>query len=106
MPNQWTPLPIEQGGTGGTTPLSARRALGLQVPTGGAANVNFLPAGAGAVARSVQSKERERISVLDYFANGASGAAVDPTGVLDSYLGIQAAINYANSVGAILFFPP
>jgi len=30
MPNPWTPLPIEEGGTSGTTPFSARRALGLQ----------------------------------------------------------------------------
>lgn len=28
-PTNWTPLPIEDGGTGGTTPASARRALGL-----------------------------------------------------------------------------
>lgn len=29
MPTNWTPLPIEDGGTGGTTPFSARRALGI-----------------------------------------------------------------------------
>jgi hypothetical protein len=92
MVTKWNPLPIEEGGTDGTTPRSARRALGLEISTGGAANVNFLQSGTGAVARSVQSKERDAISVLDFAANGVSGVPVDPTGVVDSTLGIQAAI--------------
>jgi hypothetical protein len=28
-PNTWTPLPIDEGGTGGTTKPSARKGLGL-----------------------------------------------------------------------------
>ncbi len=58
-------------------------------------NVTYTPAGAGAVARTVQAKERESVSVTDFYANGVSGVAVDPTGVVDSSAGIQAALNLA-----------
>lgn len=72
----------------------------------GASIVGYLPAGTGAVATTVQSKLRERISVLDFPANGVSGARVDPSGVIDSGLGIQAAIDYVSSTwGDTLHFP-
>ena len=54
--------------------------------------ISFIQAGIGAIARSLQDKARESVSVLDFYANGVSGVAVDPTGVVDSTLGIQAAI--------------
>jgi len=57
-----------------------------------------MPAGAGAVATTVQSKFRESVSVLDFCANGVSGAPVDPTGVIESTLGFQAAINTGKRV--------
>ena len=60
----------------------------------GSSLVGFIQSGTGAVARTVQDKGRETVSVLDFYANGVSGVAVDPTGVIDSTLGIQAAINY------------
>lgn len=101
MPTKWNPLPIEEGGTDGTTPKSARRALGLEISTGGAANVNFLQSGTGAVARTVQSKERDAISVLDFAANGVSGVPVDPTGVVDSTLGINAALSSMPAGGTL-----
>jgi len=63
--------------------------------SGSAANIVYLPAGTGAVATTVQAKERERVSVLDFFANGVSGVAVDPTGIIRSDLGIQAALVYS-----------
>jgi hypothetical protein len=69
-----------------------------QAGSGGASLVGYLPGGTGAVASTVQGKLRERVSVLDFYANGVSGVAVDPTGAIDSTLGIQAAIDYANSV--------
>lgn len=53
----------------------------------------FQGAGTGAVATTVQAKLRETVSVLDFYANGVSGAKVDPTGIIDSTLGIQAALN-------------
>jgi hypothetical protein len=67
----------------------------------GASLVGFVQSGAGAVARTAQDKGRETVSVLDFYANGVSGAAVDPTGVIDSTLGIQAAIDTAQRV----YFP-
>ena len=71
----------------------------------GSSLVGFIQSGTGAVARTVQDKARESVSVLDFYANGVSGVAVDPTGVVDSYLGIQAAIT-ATPLGATLVFPP
>jgi hypothetical protein len=58
-----------------------------------ASSMTFTYAGTGAVSTTVQSHIREQVSVLGFAANGVSGALVDPTGVLDSTLGIQAAIN-------------
>jgi hypothetical protein len=57
----------------------------------GASLVGFVQSGAGAVARTAQDKGRETVSATDFYANGVSGPAVDPTGVLDSTLGVQAA---------------
>jgi len=65
---------------------------------GNADQITYFPAGTGAVATTVQSKLRQSVSVLDFFANGVSGAAVDPTGVVPSHLGIQAAINTGKAV--------
>ena len=59
----------------------------------GSSLVGFTQSGTGAVARTVQDKARESVSVLDFYANGVSGVSVDPTGAVDSTLGIQAAIN-------------
>lgn len=63
-----------------------------------ASQIQFTPSGTGAVARSVQSKERDVVSVLDFFANGVSGVAVDPTGVVDSSGGFNAAALVAKRV--------
>jgi hypothetical protein len=46
----------------------------------------YVPAGTGAVATTVQAKLRESVSVLDFGA--------DPTGVADSTAAIQAALDY------------
>lgn len=67
----------------------------------GSSLVGYLPAGIGAVDTTVEAKLRESVSVLDFYANGVSGVAVDPTGVVDSTLGIQAAIN--TGAGKILY---
>lgn len=72
----------------------------------GSGLVGYQPAGTGAVATTVQSKLRETVSVTDFYANGVSGARVDPTGVIDSTAGIQAAIDAAFMLGgADVFFP-
>ena len=64
----------------------------------GSSLVGYMPDGVGAVVTTVRTKLREQVSVLDFYANGVSGVAVDPTGVVDSTLGIQAAINTGKRV--------
>lgn len=56
--------------------------------------ISFIQSGTGAVPRTVQDKLRETISVTDFYANGVSGAKVDPTGSIDSTLGIQKALDF------------
>ena len=64
----------------------------------GAEMVGYLAPYTGAVGRTQASKNADTVSVLDFYANGVSGAAVDPTGVLDSTGGLQAAINTGKKV--------
>jgi hypothetical protein len=63
----------------------------------GAALIRFLQAGAGAVARTLQDKGRERVSVKDYGAVGDN--------VTNDTAAIAAAVTYALSVGAVLYWP-
>lgn len=64
----------------------------------GSSLVGFLQAGTGAVTRTVQSKLRDTVSVLDFGA--------DPSGVSDSTAAIQAALNYAATLtGCTVFMP-
>ena len=70
----------------------------LSLPDG-SSNIGFLQAGTGAVARTVQSKEREQISVRDFGAVG--------DGVANDAPAIQAAVNLAQSLGGgVVLFPP
>jgi hypothetical protein len=64
----------------------------------GASSVGFVQPYAGAI-------PQQFVSVLDFYANGVSGAAVDNTGLVDSRLGIQAAINAAATLGKFLYVP-
>jgi hypothetical protein len=67
-------------------------------PGKGADLVGYLAPFTGAVARTQASKNADVVSVLDFYANGVSGVGVDPTGVVDSTLGIQAALNLCGGV--------
>ena len=82
-------------------------AFGMLLPSIAPAqivNPAFIQSGGGAAARAVTDKARESVSVLDFYANGVSGARVDKTGVTDSTGGIQAAIN-SLSAGGVVHFP-
>lgn len=62
-----------------------------------ATKLSFLQAGTDAVYRTVQDKLRDVVSVTDFGAVG--------DGVADDTAAIQAALNYAASIGGCLFFP-
>ncbi len=98
--------------TGNSTMATSEQVVASMetlVASSGASLVGYMPVGTGAKTTTVEAKLRGSVSVLDFFANGDSGAAVDPTGVVDSTLGIQAAINTGKAVyipkGAYLIDP-
>jgi hypothetical protein len=66
--------------------------------SGGSALVGFIQAGTGAVARTMQDKTRETVSVMDFGAVG--------DGTADDTLAVQAAIDAVAVAGGILFVPP
>jgi hypothetical protein len=65
--------------------------------------VSYTPAGSGAVVTNVQAKLRETVSVKDFGAvgdsNGTTGNGTDDT------VAIQAAVDFANATGRIVFIP-
>jgi hypothetical protein len=64
----------------------------------GSSMIGFIQAGTSAVATTAQAKMRETISVKDFGAVGDD--------VADDTTKIQAAINYANTIGGDVYFPP
>jgi hypothetical protein len=74
-----------------SAPAAGERFSGVVVNVD-ASEVSYSPTGTGSIARTVQAKLRETVSILDF-------AGVDPTGVTGSSVGIQAAIDSgANTV--------
>ena len=63
-----------------------------------AADLLFTPAGANAVQRTVQDKERDIVSVKDFGATG--------DGLTDDTTSLQNALDAVRAVGGELFFPP
>ena len=80
-----------------SAPAATDRFSGVVVDVD-ATDVAYTPAGTGAAPTTVQGKLRDTVSVTDFYANGVSGARVDPTGAIDSTLGIQAAIDTGKDV--------
>lgn len=98
-------MPTGQVGAGRWVRYNLNRA-DMAAPAGSRL-IGYEAKAANAVIKTAQEKMRERVSVLDFCANGVDGVAVDPTGVLDSTLGLQAARNYvaANPTRVKLVFP-
>lgn len=66
---------------------------------GDSSNLDFIPAGTGAVTTTIQSKLRQIVSVTDFGAVG--------DGTTDNALAFQRAFNYANSIGGCgIYIPP
>ena len=76
--------------------VSASIGSAALVASSGSNLIGFVQAGSGAIGRTVQSKLRDVISVLDFGA--------DPTGIVDSTSAIQTAIS-AVPDGGTLFVP-
>lgn len=95
-PNTTDLLPIMQGGRMRQTTLGA---LFTQL-------LSFVQSGTGAGPTDLQTRGRNWVLVTDFYANGSSGALVDPTGVTDSTTGIQNAINSFGSGSGTVIFPP
>jgi hypothetical protein len=66
--------------------------------SGGSNLIGFLQAGTGAVATTVQTKLRERVSILDFGASTSNSSTANTTA-------IQAAVDYAQTIGATVIFP-
>ena len=75
--------------------VSASIGSAALVASSGSSLIGFIQAGSGAVARTAQSKMRDFVNILDFGA--------DPTGVASSSTEIQAAADYANSIGGVLY---
>lgn len=71
---------------------SAASVDALAPPTG-AYHVGWKLYGFATAPRTVGDKLGDKPTILDYFANGVDGPLVDPTGVIDSGRGIQAALD-------------
>ncbi len=91
-------IPVYQPQNGDTRrlPMSALVDFVEQTQETSAERIQFLQAGTGAQVRSVQSKLRDVVSVKDFGAVG--------DGIADDTAAIQAAVNYASTIGANVFF--
>jgi hypothetical protein len=83
---------------GYATMAELQAAIAAFAASGGSALVGFIQAGAGAVATTAQAKMRQTISVKDFGAVGND--------ITDDTAAIQLAINYANTIGGDVYFPP
>jgi len=105
--DQTTPIVSKWLNDVNTKTFADPQIAAISAPTGSSL-VGFQQSGTGAAAQTLFTKVSQTVSVTDFYANGVSGALVDPTGVIDSTLGIQAAINSVTASayqrGAV-FFP-
>lgn len=73
--------------------------------SGGSALVGFLQSGTGAIARTIQDKGRDVVSVFDFMTSAQIADVKSGSKTLDTSAAIQAATNYTTARGQSLFFP-
>jgi hypothetical protein len=71
----------------------------------GSSLVGFMPSGSGAVIRDLQSRGRERVSVLDYITTSLHAGIAARTNTTDLTSMIQAAMDYAFANDKTLVWP-
>ena len=98
--DQTTPIVSKWLNDVNTKTFADPQIAAISAPSGSSL-VGFQQSGTGAAVQTLFTKASQTVSVTDFYANGVSGALVDPTGVIDSTLGIQAATN----TGKAVFWP-
>lgn len=83
---------ISRGNAAASAEQAAQSVNSLSGPTG-AEHIGWKLYGHATAPRTVSDKLSDKPTVLDYYANGVDGPKVDPTGVIDSTKGIQAALD-------------
>lgn len=94
-------VPIVQSANNFRTTISAigTYVLAFISASGGSALIGFIQAGTGAVARLLQDKVRESVSVFDYMTSAQIADVRARTALIDVTAAINAAITYVNSLG-------
>lgn len=77
----------------GTTGLTFEQAIASS-----SASLSFVQSGTGAVARTVQDKEREAVSALDFMTDAVKSAVIAGTNTTDVSTALQNAINTGRAV--------
>lgn len=85
-------------GTGFTNLLSPYPTSSTLAASGGSALIGFLQSGTGAIARTLQSKDQDIVSVKDFGAVG--------NGTTDDTAAFQAGLDYLNSLGIGTLYIP
>lgn len=85
----------------------ANTTLATLAASGGSALVGYLPAGAGAVATTVQAALRKWVSVFDFMTAAQITDVQGNVGSIDCYAAFQAATNYVqlNPLGGVVYIP-
>ena len=85
--------------------ICVRYVAAVPVGSANAQDVTYLPAGAGAVATTAQSKMRESVSVFDFFTASQVSAVQAYTYSTDITSAVQVAMTAAQSSGRALYCP-
>ena len=80
--------------------------LGVAGPVQSASTLSFAQAGTDAVTRTLESKLRDAVSVLDFIPQAEHAAIRSGVSTYDCTTAIQAALNAATAVGLTIYMPP